>query len=221
MPLEPAPEPVGAAGPPLAHNPDHVAQALAARLQDYVGLPRFQALIEILAGQVQEIEDALWQIAEDDVDDAVGAQLEGFGSIVGAERQGLDDETYRALIRATIRANRSEGVTEDLYGIITAALADDSQGLARCYWYPPDGFILEILGPPAFDAEILHGLILCGTEAGTRAVTVVSSEPAGTRVRFSRAADFPTYSAATGYDSAATPGTGTGTLTRALDERTG
>lgn len=212
---------VGASGPPLDCNLDHVDQSLNARLEDFRGLPRFEELVRILAEEVQEIEDALWQIAQDDVDSAIGVQLDGFGEIVGAEREGLSDANYRALIRATIRANRSEGTTPDLYSIVTAATGSTATGQARLEFYPPAGFILEILTPPAFDSEILHGLLVRGTAAGVRGITVVSDAAPDTRLRFSRAADFPTFRVASGFDGAAGGAGDAGELTRALDERTG
>ena len=218
--VEQPPAPVGASGPPLAQNVDHCDQSLAARTQDYRQLPRFQELLLIFCEQVQEIEDVLWSIALDSVDTAIGAQLDGFGSIVGAERQGLSDDDYRALIRATIKANDSEGTIPDLYGIVLAALDLTGPGIADLQWFGPAGFILEILSPPAFDEIILHGLIVRGTAAGVRGITKVSAELAGTRLRFSDATSFPTFNAATGLDSSITPGTG-GTFVAAYDEWTG
>ena len=212
---------VGASGPPLAQNVDHCDQALNARTADFRELPRFEELLRIVCEQVQEIEDALWQIASDSVDTAEGVQLDGFGSIVGAERQGLSDDDYRALIRATIRANQSSGTAPDLYSIVTASTGIPAAGQAEIEFYPPAGFIITITEPPAFEIEILHGLLVAGTAAGVRGITVGSSEPAGTRLRTSRAVDFPTFRAASGLDSAATPGTGTGSFTRAMDERVG
>lgn len=215
------PPPTGATGPPLAQNVDHIQQALDSRTDDYREIPRFEEVTEIYAEEIQELEDAIWGVALDSVDTAVGVQLDGFGSIVGAEREGLSDDDYRALIRATIAANNSEGTTPDIYAVVVAALSDDSQGLAHLEFYPPAGYIIEIVNPPVFAHEILHGLIQKATAGGVRGITVVSDEAAGTRLRFSRATDFPTFNAATGFDHEDIPGTGTGSLTRALDERTG
>ena len=221
VPLEPEPPPpVGASGPPLALNSDHCVQSLNARLADYRELPRFEELLDIFCDQVQEIEDALWQIALDAVETAIGTQLDGFGSIVGADRQGLSDTDYRALIRATIKANDSEGTIPDLYGVVLAALDLTGTGLADLQNFGPAGFILEIVNPPAFDEIILHGLVVRATGAGIRGITKVSAEPVGTRLRFSDATSFPTFAAATGLDDSAAPGTG-GTLVAAYDERTG
>ena len=219
-PEDQPPAPVGASGPPLAQNVDHCDQSLNARTQDYRDLPRFEELLRIYCEQIQEVEDAVWQIAEDAVGTAIGVQLDGFGSIVGADRQGLSDDDYRALIRATILANNSEGTIPDLYGIVLAALALTGTGIASLETYGPRGFILEILLPPTFDEIILHGLLVRGTAAGVRGITKVSAEPVGTRLRFSDATSFPTFAAATGLDDAAAPGTG-GTLVAAYDERTG
>lgn len=218
---EQAPAPVGASGPPLAQNTEHCQQMLNARNVDYQQLPRFAEWLDVLCTQVQELEDVLWQIAIDSVDTAVGVQLDGFGAIVGAERQGLSDADYRALIRATIRSNRSEGTAPDLYSIVSAALVSEAAGLARIHFYPPAGFIIEILNPPAFTETILHGLIVRGTAAGVRGITKVSAEATGTRLRFSDATSFPTFNAATGLTDAGNPGIGTGTFVAAYDERTG
>lgn len=214
-----APAPVGASGPPLAVNLEHVEQGQNARNEDYRELPRFADLLEIFLDEVQQAEDAIWQIALDSVDTAVGVQLDGFGSIVGAERQGLSDDDYRALIRATIQTNRSEGTVPDLYAIVTAALDSTAPGQAKIETYPPAGYILTIAAPPAFDVEILARLIIRGTAAGVRGIVVASDEPVGTRFEYSAAGDFPTFNAAKGFDHAAIPDTGTGRLTRAFDER--
>jgi hypothetical protein len=216
---EPLP-PVGASGPPLAQNTDHCEQSLNARTEDYRGLPRFEELLTIFCEQIQEIEDAIFQVALDSVDTAVGVQLDGFGSIVGADRQGLSDDDYRALIRATIKANNSEGTIPDLYGVVLAALAAAGPGFAALRIYPPAGFIIEILNPPAFNEILLHGLLVRATAAGVRGITKVSAEAVGTRLRFSDATSFPTFAIATGLDDSLDPGKG-GTFVAAYDERTG
>ncbi len=218
---EPTPDPVGLAGPPLAQNTEHETQALNARMADYRGLPRFQELIRIVSGQIQELEDVLWSIALDSVETAVGTQLDGFGSIVGAERQGLSDDDYRALIRATILANNSEGTIPDLYAIVLAALDTTATGVARIEWKGPAGFLLHIIDPPAFTETILHGLVVRGTAGGVRGITLVSSQPAGTRLRFTDASNYPTSTPATGLEDVNNnPGVG-GTMVAAYDERTG
>lgn len=214
------PEEVGASGPPLAQNLEHGAQALAARTQDYRQLPRFAELLGVFVDQVQELEDALWALALDSVDTAIGVQLDGFGDIVGAKRQGLSDTDYRAIIRATIRANNSEGTIEDLYGIALAALDATGLGVVELQNFPPAGFILEIKNPPAFDETIVHGLLVRGTAAGVRGITKVSADLASGRLRFSDATSFPTFNKPTGLDDSATPGAG-GRFVAAYDERTG
>lgn len=73
-----------------------------------------------------EIESALHQmIAMRRLDDAVGVHLETIGDLVGQDREGFDDDTYRRLIRARIAANRSDGTLDDLIRVATLVVWDD------------------------------------------------------------------------------------------------
>ena len=72
-------------------------------------------MLELLGVQVQEVEDAVYQILTDTVlETAEGAQLDGLGEIVGEERAGRDDATYRIAIRTRIAINLSEGTIENI-----------------------------------------------------------------------------------------------------------
>ncbi len=210
------PAPVGAVAP-LAQNTEHCVQSLNARTEDYRGLPRFQALLEIFCDEIQEIEDMLWELGQDSVNTAFGVQLDGFGSIVGAERQGLSDTDYRALIRARIKANNSEGTVPDIFAIVGAALGSPPPGFADLIPRLPAGYHIVVLAPPLFDEEILSRLIQDGTGAGIRAVLIVSALPVGTRFRFTSAVLHPVQSPGTGFASASFPAVDGGGLTRALD----
>lgn len=55
------------------------------------------------------------------LDGAEGVQLDGLGQIISTERQGLDDEAYRSLLRSQIRVNTSGGAIEQLNEIIRLA----------------------------------------------------------------------------------------------------
>lgn len=77
-----------------------------------------EKLIDIFAQEVQELEDAIIQILDETtLPTAIGVQLDGLGEIVGLERQGLDDATYRARLRSQILANRSNGTINELIAI--------------------------------------------------------------------------------------------------------
>jgi len=208
-----------ASSAPLAHDLEHVNQAVARLIQQYRDKPRMEALIAIYSRQVQDLEDALWQLAtERFADTAIGAQLDVLGIIVGQERQGLGDDDYRALIAARIAANNSEGTAPDIYKVALAALG--GAGNVRIEFKPPASFIVYFEDPIPFADEIINDLIQDARAAGCRAV-VIAAQQATNQARFSAAADYPTFAAANGLDSAASPGLGFGQLARAMDEQTG
>lgn len=205
--------------PPLSKDEEHILQARARLIAQYVGKPRLNDLVCIFADQVQLIEDALWDLATlRTIELGVGVQLDGIGDIVGQDRNGLPDDDYRPLLRARVRANRSEGTAPDVIAVASAALDDPGVGEIRFDPKFPASFILSITNPIGFDERILNDLIRDATMGGVGHHLVLPLQPAGEAGIFSAAADFPTFKPAQGFDSAATPGTGTGKFSRAMDE---
>lgn len=87
----------------------HVADAQARLLSQYKGAPRINALVGALAGGAQDIEDALYAlVAGRQLDQAVGAQLDALGTLIGFARSGLEDGPYRVLLRGTIAQQHSD-----------------------------------------------------------------------------------------------------------------
>lgn len=77
-----------------------------------------EKLSDVFSQEVQELEDAILQILTDTIlTTAVGVQLDGLGEVIGLERQGLDDATYRARLRSQILANKSNGTINELIAI--------------------------------------------------------------------------------------------------------
>lgn len=208
-----------ASGAPLSYDAEHKLQGLARRLGQYLDKPRLEALLGIYLDQIQDLEDAAWQLAtERFVDTAVGAQLDVLGEIVGQERLGLSDDNYRALVRARIRANKSDGKILDIYAVAFAAVGDPSWPIEYdpCY---PAAFVLGFGQRILFDEGIVNSLIRDATAAGVRSVTVFTMSDLH-QIRFGAAADFPEYDFLTGFASATTPGIGLGQPGRAMDETT-
>lgn len=205
----------------LSYSVAHFPEGIARLIEQYRGKPRMETFVGILMGQIQALESALWQLlVERRLETSIGAQLDGLGDIVGAERQGFDDDNFVALIRARIRANHSEGTIPEIYGIVCAVLGNPAVPFARLSDFPPAGFILSLLAPVAFDEGIVNDLVQDGRSAGVRGVVVAPMVALADTFTFSAAADFPSFSVPQGFDSAATPGTGTGKLARAMDETT-
>jgi len=79
--------------------------------------------LELLArsyvDELQALDAAATALLTDtSLDAAVGVQLDGLGQIIGLERNGLDDDRYRALLRAQIRVNTAGGTIPQLNEII-------------------------------------------------------------------------------------------------------
>lgn len=116
------------------------------------------AVVDAFAAQVQELEDAgaalIYLFAIDPITEGTGshlywvgraAQLERIGVLVGQDRGGVDDPTYRLYLRARLRANRSSGTAAELYAVFFAMLgASASLQITPSY---PAGLSLTIASP--------------------------------------------------------------------------
>lgn len=86
-----------------------------------------QKFVEVMTYGYQEIENALWGVlVERLIDDAVGAQLDGVGRIVGQLRlAGQTDDVYRRFVRARAATSKSSGTIDQLLNITRLVLNDD------------------------------------------------------------------------------------------------
>jgi hypothetical protein len=91
---------------------------LIAQFEDKVKLKAFLATYLV---QVQDLENAfctLFQVLN--LNEAVGAQLDIIGALVGEQRAGRSDDQYLIAIQARILLNISEGTIEDVIGLALA-----------------------------------------------------------------------------------------------------
>lgn len=101
---------------------DHCEDAKAHTIQDYKGLPRFEALLCILGDQATQLESAFQSLLQlRGLDTANDVQLDQLGRIVGEPRKDRTDDEYRVFIRVRILVNLSNGRPEDLYQILRVA----------------------------------------------------------------------------------------------------
>jgi len=106
----------------------------------------FEKLVRSYAAEVQAFNDAAVALLSlVSLDDATGAQLDGLGQIIGAERQGLDDTEYRNYLRAIIQVNKSGGTIPQLVEIVRLAtnttLPQAAVELAESY---PGDFYIKV-----------------------------------------------------------------------------
>lgn len=109
---------------PYLSSIDHIAAALS-RLPAQFQKTKIQNLIRAFTYPAQELEQALWAVlTQRSIKNAIGAQLDVIGGIVGQARNGMNDDDYRRYISARVAAERSQGTLEDLYGIATLIVND-------------------------------------------------------------------------------------------------
>ncbi len=107
----------------IAYISTHTADALLRLIDQYKDKPRMAAFVSAFTDRVQDIEDALYlTFFESAIADAVGAQLDVLGDVVGQKRQGMVDDEYRSFIYARIKVNRSDGKLEQLLEILSLIL---------------------------------------------------------------------------------------------------
>jgi len=132
----------------------------------------FAAILAAYGAQVQEIEDALYDIHVGyDLDNAVGDQLDILGKVVAQARDGATDAEYRPRIRARIRALLSSGSTEDLLAVLAALLGTEALGAFTHHYEGPQGQRLLVNSTLTADlAAVAGALIGRARAAGERTI---------------------------------------------------
>jgi hypothetical protein len=109
----------------VAQITEIVTMGLKKLLVQYAKAPNIQAVLTIFLTQVQNAENAWWQLYTlRSLQNAVGAQLDGIGTILGLSRGGMDDDTYRGALFIRIAELNSQGTPEELiqiFKILTGA----------------------------------------------------------------------------------------------------
>lgn len=98
---------------------NHFNQGLVKLVPPFWGKPRMASLLLAMLNRVQELEDATWDVLDRyTLEGADDARLAVLGRIVGQHNAGWDTETYRAVLRGKIRANKSRGLTDDIIAVV-------------------------------------------------------------------------------------------------------
>jgi hypothetical protein len=98
----------------------HVDRATSRLIMQFRDKPRIVAFVAAIANEVQQLENAAWDVLLLRALDnplTSGAQLDMIGRVVGQAREGNSDAAYIPLLRARIKTNRSDGRTETLIAI--------------------------------------------------------------------------------------------------------
>lgn len=91
-------------------------------------------LTYVIASELELIKTTLNTIRNyRDIDAAEGYELDRLGYNVGQLRDGADDHTYRALIKARIARNQSDGTVYGVNRTLSTVLGDDTFTVAEAW----------------------------------------------------------------------------------------
>lgn len=142
------------------HKTDYVAEGAQLLRQAHRGKPKTVALMSAFMDVCQGVEDAMQTLVSPyDLEGAAGDKLDRIGSLLGAERDGLDDGTFRLLIRGRIAARHADGTLRNLLAVAKAlyqakevyAHAPTSEGAGPAC---DGGQIGIMVGSPALPASL-------------------------------------------------------------------
>lgn len=115
---------------------DHIQQAKDRLREQYKNSENILALIESWTGQIQELEEILFQLTTDrSIFTAIGIQLDLLGQLLNKPREGRSDTDYRIVLLAKVAQNISQGTPEELinaFKVLSSStkvyLSDDHNG---------------------------------------------------------------------------------------------
>jgi hypothetical protein len=198
LPSAPVPAVLG-----MVEDEDISDSAIGYELWQYQDLPRFEALLRVLAGLVQPLESLCFDVRRGvQLSYAVGVQLDMLGKIVGELRGTLTDAEFRELIRARIIANKSHGLVSEIYSAMACFVTETY----RLTEYPPASYTVEALGVlyPSTLYRILDDMHPAGVGFGLVYSTYASSDT----FRLSGTYAVEEYDATDGLGSTYSAGTG-------------
>jgi len=155
------------AGELITQFTDHEGR-VSRLIEQFQNKPDLEALIRVYLRQLQDVEDALFEIIlERDLDNAVGVQLNVIGNLVGQPRTTSDDNRYRTSIRARIAINLSDSTPEDVIKVALLLLVDGESFKLR--EEPPAQLRVTVLDPlTSGDADLIEELLEATDPGGVR-----------------------------------------------------
>jgi hypothetical protein len=191
---------------------NHVAQALARLLQQYVNRPRIASIISSLVQQIQNLENAAYsinqgrQLFDGTTYPAVGEQLDELGTLVNVSRNGLPDSEYLVFILGTIAEDYSDGTRAAVTNIINTFFMQSM--LITMDNYPAE-FDFEVAGS-MLDPSLLPAvvnIIQNSLGGGIKLGFIATIDPTN-GFTFSDALNQITPRPGNGFDDATAPGGG-------------
>lgn len=196
----------------MSARDDYEERAPQRLTEQFRGKARIAAFAASISAEAQALELAvLTVLVADALSGAAGVELDVLGQMVGEARAGRADDTYRAWIGARINANRSDGLEEDLIGVVRAVVPAGVQ--IRIEPEYPAALTIHAIGPVDVETGVALGKILQEAKSGgVRLLFHWTPAAAGTSLRFSAGGW-------TGSEVISARGFGAGELTAVSDGR--
>lgn len=99
----------------LIKKTNHVEEALGNLIELYKNSTNLRSFIEAFINQIQDLEEAFYQIFDLWLENATGVNLDNIGSIFDEARKGRTDDAYRNAIQTRIYVNIGNGTPEEIY----------------------------------------------------------------------------------------------------------
>lgn len=104
----------------LSKKTTHTAEALANLVEQFKDKANLAAFLSAHTDQIQDAENGAFELIDErTLAGSVGVQLDGLGSIIGADRDGVADDAYRTRLEIQILINSSSGVVEQILEILS------------------------------------------------------------------------------------------------------
>ena len=155
--------------PDLIVPQDDHAGRVSRFIEQWQDKENLNKLAQTYLDQCQDLEDAFFEIIlERCLDDAVGVQLTTLGKIVQQGRTTSDDGRFRAMIRARIAINLSDGTAEDIIKVCKLLLQEFAEAI-RLRDEPPAQLRVTITDPlQSVDPDLLQSLLDEADAGGVR-----------------------------------------------------
>lgn len=156
----------------ISHITDHTEKANSYLLQQYKDRPNIKALLDSIIEPMQHIEDKAYELyIQYYLPVATGYHLDRLGAIVGVNRQGRSNDSYRYAINLGIISNNSSATANEIITILKSIyIADKIEYLESGTAY----FQIYVQGiePP----ESINKLLLELKPAGVSVPSVIYSD---------------------------------------------
>lgn len=151
------------------HETAHTADGVDLLPHKFRALEDVVALLAPALDQVQEVEDALWDVLGATLADATGHALDQLGELLVWPRGSLSDADYRAVLLVVVRCNRSAGTGNELLAVVDALMGATGYTLEEFF---PAAVLVSPVAAPSLGTLLLHTLLKRARAAGVKLHTL-------------------------------------------------